>query len=247
MLDSLSDPAFWQALGAIVWVNLLLSGDNAVVIALAARSLPRGQRRVAVIGGSAAAIVMRALLTAFAVALLQVPGLKLAGAALLLWVGVRLLIPETAEGEVETSRGMLQAIRTILIADLVMSLDNVVAVAAAADQGPPEAKLALLGIGLGLSVPIVVFGSALMLRVTEQFPIVITLGAALLGWIAGEISVTDPAVAGWVSSSAPWLYGYKLTAIVGAAGVVALGKWLAARYDAAAARQRAGKRAARGR
>jgi YjbE family integral membrane protein len=238
MLDSLSDPAFWQALGAIIWVNLLLSGDNAVVIALAARSLPRGQQRLAVIGGSGVAIVMRALLTAFAVTLLQIPGLKLAGGALLLWVGVGLLVPEKVEGEVAASSGMLQAIRTILIADLVMSLDNVVAVAAAADQGPPEAKLALLGIGLGLSVPIVIFGSALMLRVTERFPIVITLGAALLGWIAGEISVTDPALASWAASSAPWLHDYKLSAILGAAGVVALGKWLAIRQESAAAQRR---------
>ncbi len=238
MLHSLTELGFWQALGAIIWVNLLLSGDNAVVIALAARSLPPRQQRLAVFGGSGAAIVMRVLLTAFAVALLQLPWLKLAGGALLLWIGVKLLVPEESESEVAASEGLLAAIRTILIADLVMSLDNVIAVAAAADQGPPEAKLALLVIGLGLSIPIVIFGSALMLRVMERFPVIITLGAALLGWIAGEIAITDPALADWASARAPWLHDYKLTALAGAALVVALGKRLAARHEIAAAHHR---------
>jgi len=245
MIQTFSELAFWQALGEIVWVNLLLSGDNAVVIALAARSLPAKQQRLAVVGGSGAAIVMRVLLTAFAVALLQLPWLKLAGGALLLWVGVKLLVPEEAEDEVAAGDSMLQAIRTILIADLVMSLDNVIAVAAAADQGPPEAKYALLVIGLGLSIPIVIFGSALMLRVMERFPIIITLGGALLGWIAGEIASTDPALAHWASVAAPWLHDYKVTALAGAALVVGLGKWLASRQGIAAVQHRTGSRVKR--
>jgi len=234
MIQAFSELAFWLALGEIVWVNLLLSGDNAVVIALAARSLPAKQQRLAVVGGSGAAVLMRVLLTAFAVALLQQPWLKLVGAGLLLWVGVKLLVPEEAEGEVTAGDSMLSAIRTILIADLVMSLDNVIAVAAAADQGPHEAKVALLMIGLGLSIPIVIFGSALMLRVMERLPIIITLGGALLGWIAGEIAITDPALEHWASVAAPWLHEYKVTAIAGAALVVGLGRWLATRQGVAA-------------
>ncbi len=229
MLDMLGNVAFWQALGAIIWVNLLLSGDNAVVIALAARSLPAKQQKLAVFWGSAAAIIMRVILTVFAVALLQLPWLKLVGGLLLLWIGVKLIVPEEDEEHIDSSDNLFQAVKTILIADLVMSLDNVIAVAAAAEQGPPEAKFALLIIGLALSIPIVIFGSTLMLKVMERFPIIITLGAGLLGWIAGDIMVTDPAVVGWVKANAAWLGEFKVAPIVGAVFVVALGKWLAAR------------------
>ncbi|TAK45341.1 MAG: TerC family protein [Betaproteobacteria bacterium] len=232
MLESVYTLAFWQALGAIIWVNLLLSGDNAVVIALAARSLPERQQKLAVFWGSAAAIVMRVILTVFAVALLQLPWLKLVGGLLLLWIGVKLIVPEEDEADIESSDNLLQAVKTILIADLVMSLDNVIAVAAAAEQGPPETKILLLVIGLGLSIPIVIFGSVMMLKIMERFPIIITLGAALLGWIAGEIMVTDPAISGWVKANAAWLHAWKVAPIAGAALVVALGKWLAAKHEA---------------
>ena len=227
MLDAVYTLAFWQALGAIIWVNLLLSGDNAVVIALAARSLPQKQQKLAVFWGSAAAIIMRVILTIFAVALLQLPWLKLVGGVLLLWIGVKLIVPEDDEADIKSSDNLIQAVKTILIADLVMSLDNVIAVAAAAEQGPSETKILLLVIGLGLSIPIVIFGSVMMLKVMERFPIIITLGAALLGWIAGDVMVTDPAIAGWVRASAAWLHDWKVAPIVGAVFVVIVGKWIA--------------------
>lgn len=231
----LAEPAFWQALGAIIWVNLLLSGDNAVVIALAARSLPRRQQRSAVFWGSAAAIVLRVLLTIFAVALLQLPWLKLVGGLLLLWIGVKLLVPKGGDEALDGADSLVQAIKTILIADLVMSLDNVIAVAAAAEQGPPPARLALLVLGLAISIPIVIFGSTAMLRLMERVPVVITLGSALLGYIAGELMVTDPAVGAWVAANASWLADGKLAGAAGALLVVALGRWLARRAAAAAA------------
>ena len=227
MLDAVYTLAFWQALGAIIWVNLLLSGDNAVVIALAARSLPQKQQKLAVFWGSAAAIIMRVILTIFAVALLQLPWLKLVGGVLLLWIGVKLIVPEDDEADIKSSDNLIQAVKTILIADLVMSLDNVIAVAAAAEQGPAETKIMLLIIGLALSIPIVIFGSVMMLKVMERFPIIITLGAALLGWIAGDIMVSDPAIAGWVKANAAWLHEWKVAPIAGAIFVVALGRWIA--------------------
>ena len=230
MMEMLSSVAFWQALGAIIWVNLLLSGDNAVVIALAARSLPAHQQKKAVFWGSAAAIIMRVILTIFAVALLQLPWLKLIGGVLLLWIGVKLIVPEDGGEHIESSDNLMSAVKTILIADLVMSLDNVIAVAAAAEQGPPEAKFMLLIVGLALSIPIVIFGSTLMLKVMGRFPIIITLGAALLGWIAGDIMVTDPAIVGWVKSNAAWLSEWKVAPIAGAVLVVGIGKALAARH-----------------
>lgn len=230
MVEMLSSVAFWQALGAIIWVNLLLSGDNAVVIALAARSLPEKQQKLAVFWGSAAAIIMRVILTVFAVALLQLPYLKLIGGVLLLWIGVKLIVPEEGGEDIQSSDNLFQAVKTILIADLVMSLDNVIAVAAAAEQGPPEAKVTLLIVGLALSIPIVIFGSTLMLKVMGRFPVIITLGAALLGWIAGDIMVTDPAIAAWVKSNAAWLSEWKVAPVAGAVLVVAIGKYLAARH-----------------
>jgi len=231
VLDTLSTVAFWQALGAIIWVNLLLSGDNAVVIALAARSLPAQQQKMAVFWGSAAAIIMRVILTLFAVALLQLPYLKLIGGVLLLWIGVKLLVPEEGGDDIKSSDNLYQAVKTILIADLVMSLDNVIAVAAAAEQGPPEAKVTLLVLGLALSIPIVIFGSTLMLKVMGRFPIIITLGAALLGWIAGDIMVTDPAIAGWIKANLAWLPEWRLAPAAGAVLVVAVGKVIAARHQ----------------
>jgi len=231
VIDTLSTVAFWQALGAIIWVNLLLSGDNAVVIALAARSLPAQQQNLAVFWGSAAAIIMRVILTLFAVALLQLPYLKLVGGVLLLWIGVKLIVPEDGGDDIESSDNLFQAVKTILIADLVMSLDNVIAVAAAAEQGPPEAKITLLVLGLALSIPIVIFGSTVMLKVMGRFPIIITLGAALLGWIAGDIMVTDPAIAGWIKANLAWLLEWRLAPAAGAVLVVTVGKFIAARHQ----------------
>ena len=189
--------AFWVALAQIIWVNILLSGDNAVVIALAARSLPPKQQKQAIIIGSGAAIVMRIVLTLVAVQLLQLPYLKLIGAALLVYIGVTLLLPEEeSEESAESGKsGMAAAVRTILIADLVMSLDNVIAVAAAA-----KGSTVLLVLGLAISIPLVIFGSTLLLKVIERFPVIVWLGAGLLGFIAGEIAVGDPAIHGWAES-----------------------------------------------
>ncbi len=224
--------AFWVALAKIIWVNILLSGDNAVVIALAARSLPPKQQKKAIIFGSAAAIVLRVLLTLFAVQLLQYPYLKLVGALLLLWIGIQLLVPEDDGGDdaVKSADNIYAAIRTILIADLVMSLDNVIAVAAAAESGPPNAKLVLLLIGLGLSIPLIIVGSQLLLRVMERWPIIITAGAGLLGFVAGEMAVTDPAVHDWFHGG---LDRYEIAiAVAGAIFVILVGKLLARRKDA---------------
>jgi len=204
LLEIASAPAFWKSLFEIIIVNIILSGDNAVVIALAARHLPRRQQKNAVLFGSAAAIVLRVVLTVFAVQLLQYPYLKLVGAALLIWIGAKLLLPEP-EGEGDDSHesrgGLFAAIRTILIADLVMSLDNVIAVAAAAETGPPQGRIALLIIGLGLSIPLIIVGAQVLMGLMSRWPIIITLGAALLGFVAGEMAVTDPAIDDWFHRS----------------------------------------------
>jgi YjbE family integral membrane protein len=227
-MEHIADAAFWVALGKIIWVNILLSGDNAVVIALAARSLPDGQRKKAVLFGSAAAIVLRVVLTLFAVELLHYPYLKIIGAVLLFWIGVQLLLPdEGGEDGIKSSSHLWGAIRTILIADLVMSLDNVIAVAAAAESGPPGARTLLLIIGLGLSIPLIIFGSQLLMTVMEKYPVIIILGAALLGFVAGEMLVHDSAVETLFIG-----LGGATTTIVelaGAIGVVVVGQWLARR------------------
>jgi YjbE family integral membrane protein len=217
-------PQFWIALLQIIGVNIVLSGDNAVVIALAARSLAEKQRKQAVLIGSAAAVVMRIILTIVAVELLRLPYLKLVGALLLLWIGIKLLVPEEEEGEggKKAIGSMAAAVRTILIADLVMSLDNVIAVAAAA-----KGSLTLLIVGLVISIPLVIFGSTLLMKVMDRWPIIVTVGAALLGWVAGEMAVTDPSTKGWIDANAYWLH-YALPA-GGALLVVVVGKWLAAR------------------
>ena len=212
--------AFWAALGSIILANVVLSGDNAVVIALAARSLPPQQQKKAIFWGSAAAIVMRIILTVIAVEMLRWPWLKIVGGLLLLYIGVSLLGEEDDESNGhDQDGGMLAAIRTILVADLVMSLDNVLAVAAAAKGNTP-----LLVIGLAISIPLIIFGSTLLLKVMERFPIIITLGAALLGFLAGEMILTDPAVTA--------RFGELSHDIVNGAGalgavlVVGIGLWL---------------------
>ncbi len=188
----LTSAAFWAALGSIIWVNILLSGDNAVVIALAARSLPPQHQKKAIFWGSAAAIVMRIGLTIIALEMLKWPFLKIIGGVLLLYIGISLLLEEDDDGDVGAegrNASMFAAIRTILIADLVMSLDNVIAVAAAAKGNIP-----LLVIGLAISIPLIIFGSTLLLKVMERYPLIVTAGAALLGFLAGEMLLTDPAV-----------------------------------------------------
>jgi YjbE family integral membrane protein len=216
----LNSAAFWAALGSIVLANIVLSGDNAVVIALAARSLPPHQQTKAIFWGSAAAIVLRIVLTLIAVEMLKWPYLKIAGALLLLYIGISLLSEDSEDAEGHKEIGtMVAAIRTILVADLVMSLDNVLAVAAAA-----QGNTVLLVIGLAISIPLIVFGSTLLLKVMERFPIIITLGAALLGFLAGEMLLTDPAVTGRFGESSHLLVNGA--GAVGAVIVVVVGLWL---------------------
>ena len=217
---------FWLGLGTIVWVNVILSGDNAVVIALAARSLPERQRKQAVLWGAGAAVVLRIALTVVAVKLLELPYLKLIGAVLLVWIAVQLLVPEDESGEDDTrsSAHLLGAIKTILIADLVMSVDNVLAVAAAA-----KGSFLLLVIGLAISIPLVVFGATMLMGLMERFPLIVTLGAAILGWTAGEMGVTDPAFAHWISTNMQWIHTFEVAPSIGALAVVVAGKWLAGR------------------
>ena len=220
----LSSGAIWGALGAIIVANILLSGDNAVVIAMAARSLPPHQQKKAIFWGSAAAIVLRIVLTIAAVQLLQLPHLKIIGAVALLWIGVQLLTDSEEEGEVKSQGTLGAAVRTILIADLVMSIDNVIAVAGAADRAPPQYRVPLLVVGLALSIPLIIAGSTMLMKVMERWPIIIVLGAALLGFLAGEMFVTDPALAPWIEARLPaadWLIG-----VLGAVLVVVVGKWL---------------------
>lgn len=218
-----TSPLFWSAFGSIVLANIVLSGDNAVVIAMAARTLKPEQRNKAIFWGSAAAIVMRIVLTIVAIQLLTLPYLKIIGAILLVYIGVDLLKGEDdGDGDGKEINGMMAAIRTILIADLVMSLDNVLAVAAAA-----KGNLPLLVLGLLISIPLIVFGATLLTKVMERFPIIITIGAALLGFLAGEMLVTDPAVTaqfGVASHTIEWIAG-----ALGAALVVALGAYMSKR------------------
>jgi YjbE family integral membrane protein len=226
-LNELQTAAFWTGLLAIIWVNIILSGDNAVVIALAARSLPPRQQKQAVIWGAGAAVVLRIILTIVAVELLRLPWLRLIGGVLLFWIAVKLMVPEDGgEDGVDSSDNLWAAIKTILIADLVMSLDNVIAVAAVAKD-----SFVLLILGLAISIPLVIFGATMLMKLMGRWPIIITLGAALIGYVAGEMLVTDPVVKDWVDANAAWLHWAAPAA--GVVFVVAAGKWLAARAEAA--------------
>ena len=219
----LASGALWGSFVAIVVANILLSGDNAVVIAMAARSLPEGQRKKAIWWGSAAAIVMRTVLTIVAVQLLRLPFLKLLGALALLWIGVDLMGDEDGNDDVKGHGTFAGAVRTILVADLVMSVDNVIAVAGAADRAPEQFRIPLLIVGLGLSIPLIIAGSTLLMKVMDRYPWIIVAGAALLGFLAGELLATDPAVAGWFEQHLPhaeWVLGGALALLV-----VAIGKW----------------------
>ena len=226
--SAFSDAAFWAALLSIIVANILLSGDNAVVIALASRNLPPAQQKKAIFWGSAAAIVLRVVLTITAVALLTLPYLKIIGGLLLLYIGIQLLSDSDGEEHMEAKSSIWAAIRTILVADLVMSLDNVLAVAAAAQKGPEETRLLLLIVGLGLSIPLIVFGSTLLLKVMERFPIIITIGAALLGYLAGEMLVADPIAHDFLVNTIP--EAHLVLAIGGAVLVVAWGYFLKSKH-----------------
>ncbi|MBX3616390.1 TerC family protein [Nitrosomonas sp.] len=216
-------PQFWFAVLQIIAIDIVLGGDNAVVIALACRRLSEEQRKLGIFWGVAGAIVLRIILIFFALNLLTIPYLKVAGAALLVWIGIKLLQPEP-EGahEVDASTTLLGAIKTIIIADAVMSLDNVIAIAGAAKD-----EISLVIFGLVISVPIIVWGSQLVMRVMDRYPVTIAIGAGLLGWIAGDMAVTDVVTADWVNANAKFLHW--VTPAVMAVVVIAIGKILAAR------------------
>ena len=197
-MDLLTSTFFWITLGQIMMINIVLSGDNAVVIALASRSLPAKQQKMAIMLGSFGAIALRVILTFFAVLLLGLPFLKIIGSVLLGWIGIQMLIPEEEETHIDDHTQLWSAIKTIIVADFIMSLDNVLGVAAAA-----KGSVLLLVIGLGISIPLIVYGARLLSTVLERFPILIWLGAALLGWIAGEMLLGDLAVLQWLQANMP--------------------------------------------
>ena len=210
MMEMLQSAEFWIGLLKIIWINIILSGDNAVVIALAARSLPPHQQRKAVFWGSGAAVIMRIALTVVAVQLLALPYLQIIGGLLLLWIGVQLLGDEDeGDGEAKEPGSLMVAVRTILIADLIMSLDNVIAVA--------------------VSIPLVIFGSTLMIKLMERFPIIVVLGAGLIGWVGGETIVSDNVLKDVLAAN-PWLH--YAGAALGTAIVVGIGKALQSRSRA---------------
>ena len=224
-MDALLGSDFWIGLLKIVWINIILSGDNAVVIALAARGLPPEQQKKAVMLGSGAAVVLRIALTVVAARLMQLPFVEVVGGLLLLWIGVGLLKSEDDEedGGAVVKQSMMAAVRTILLADLVMSLDNVIAVAAAAGG-----NMLLLILGLAISIPLVIFGSTLMIKLMERFPVIVVLGAALIGWVAGETITSDHVLEPLVHAH-PWLH--YAAAAAGALLVVGIGKWLQLRVE----------------
>ena len=231
-------PEFWVAVGQIIMIDILLGGDNAVVIALACRKLPAHQRTKGILWGTAGAIILRVVLIYFALTLLAIPFLKLVGAALLVWIGVKLLAPDPddAHGNIDASDKLLAAIKTIIVADLVMSIDNVIAIAGAAQGAADHHEMPLVIFGLVISIPIIVWGSQLVIKLMDRFPSIITLGGMLLGWIAGTMLVSDPALArpetlDWMPKIDQGNDAIKYGAgVAGALLVLGLGKWTAARH-----------------
>ena len=226
-MEALTTASFWIAVGQIILIDILLGGDNAVVIALACRGLPPAQRKLGIIYGTAGAIVLRVVLIAFALALLAVPYLKLVGALLLVWIGVKLLVPqeEDEHGNISASDKLWGAVKTVIVADLVMSVDNVLAIAGAAESAGQH-QLGLVIFGLVVSIPIIVAGSQIVLKLMDRFPVIITLGGMLLGWIAGQMAATDPGVKPFLPAGSAVEYG---AAVAGALLVLAIGKFLQAR------------------
>jgi YjbE family integral membrane protein len=223
-MEALATPTFWLAVGQIILIDILLGGDNAVVIALACRGLPPAQRKMGIIYGTLGAIVLRVLLIAFALTLLTVPYLKLVGGVLLVWIGIQLLMPQEEEShsKIQSSDRLWSAVKTVIVADLVMSVDNVLAIAGAAENAGQH-QLGLVIFGLLVSIPIIVAGSQIVLKFMDRFPWIITLGGMLLGWIAGQMAITDPVVKGWITVTKPIEYG---CALAGALLVLSVGLYL---------------------
>lgn len=211
---------FWIAVGQIILIDIVLSGDNAVVIALACRNLSPEQRKTGIFWGVAGAISLRVVLTIFAALVMDLPWLKLVGGLLLVWIAVKLMLPEDAEGhDIESSSNLWGAVKTIVVADFVMSLDNVIAVAGAA-----HGNMALLLFGLAVSIPLIVWSSQLILHWMERWPSIVLFGAALLGYVAGQMIFTDPGVLALLPELPAW--SGKVAGAVGALLVVGVGRWL---------------------
>jgi len=223
MLEMFQSPQFWVDVFKIIMIDLLLSGDNAVVIALACRNLPEAQRKKGIMYGVGGAIGLRIVLTFFAVSLLSLPYLKLVGALLLLWIGVKLILPEEehGEGNIKAETHLWGAIKTIIIADFVMSLDNVIGVAAAA-----KGNVGLLVFGLLVSIPLIAWSSQLVLKLIDRYPFIIYAGGGLLGYVAGEMLVTEVALKPLMDAHH---YLHWLTPAACALFVLATGLWLAQR------------------
>jgi len=224
MLASLASPEIWTVLFKIAVINVVLSGDNAVVIALACRSLPRHQQKRAFIIGTGGIVVLMTVLTAFAAMLMSVPYVQLIGSILLVWIGIKLLMPEDEDGNVKDSSNFWEAVRTIIIADIVMSLDNVLGMAGAA-----KGHYSMLFLGLLITMPLILFGSAMLMKLMERFPVFITVGAGLLGYVAGDMAVGDVAVKQYVELHAHILD--VAAPMVGALFVVMAGKMLARKKE----------------
>jgi YjbE family integral membrane protein len=226
-------PEFWLAVGQIIMIDILLGGDNAVVIALACRKLPARQRLLGILWGTGGAIVLRVVLIFFALSLLAIPFLKLIGALLLVWIGIKLLLPEEDDrhDRLQGSERLWAAVKTVIVADFVMSLDNVIAIAGSAEGAGGDHKMTLVIFGLLVSIPIIVWGSQLVVRLMDRFPIVITLGGMLLGWIAGEMAMSDPALVSALADNfrigkVPQTTVY-FAGIIGSLSVLCMGKWFA--------------------
>jgi YjbE family integral membrane protein len=224
-MEMLGTSIFWVTLGQIMMINIVLSGDNAVVIAMASRSLPPKQQKQAIFFGSFGAIALRIILTFFAVMLLGLPWLKLIGAVLLAWIGIQMLIPDDHGEEIDAHSQLWGAIKTIIVADFIMSLDNVLGVAAAA-----KGNLVLLILGLALSIPLIIYGSTFILKLMNRVPSIITVGGGVLGWVAGEMAIADPVVGPYVEGGAEWVH--SAAPLLGAIMVVMVGTMLAKRKAA---------------
>ncbi len=200
IIADMVQPALWLSVLQVIWINILLSGDNAVVIALACRGLPPRQRLRGIVIGAGCASVLRIVFTGVVAMLMTLPYLKLIGALLLLWIAVKLLIPEEKDGNDhrEAADDLWRAVRIVVIADIVMSLDNVIAVAAVA-----KGQIVLLTLGLAVSIPMVIAGSTIILALLERFPVLVWGGAGILGWVAGDIFASDPIVLGIFSGYSP--------------------------------------------
>ena len=227
-MEQFFTPSFLLAVGQVIMIDILLGGDNAVVIALACRKLPGSLRTKGIVWGTLGAIVLRVVLIFFALTLLEIPYLKLVGALLLVWIGIKLLVPEDEDGHLDLDGGerLWTAVKTVIVADLVMSTDNVIAIAGAAENVGGEHKMTLVIFGLLVSIPVIVAGSQMVIKLMDRFPFVTTLGGMLLGWIAGSMALSDPAIASTIPDSEVLHYA---CGVAGALLVFTLGKLMARR------------------